>query len=83
MSAWTTVQYPTSRIYEAECTTDGLDCTAASGSMRSIGDVGAWTKAHCQETGHTRFLRIFSDHAIVQCEGHPLSPRSAARTLQQ
>ncbi|MGW7001842.1 DUF7848 domain-containing protein [Streptomyces sp. NPDC054933] len=73
---WTIHRDPTALpIYEAECVTgETADCCAASGSKHSIGEVGEWMETHLKETGHTRYLRIFSDCAIMQRESAPLEP---------
>jgi hypothetical protein len=53
--------------YEAECVTGEVgDCAGESGPHRAPGAVEAWMRAHTQTTGHRRYLRIFSDYAVLQ-----------------
>lgn len=70
---WTTRQDPTAfPTYEAKCVTgDETDCGAESGPKLRPQDVETWMDGHLRDTGHTRYLRVFSDYAITQREGEP------------
>lgn len=56
-----------SPTYEAECASgDAVECGAESGPHHGPGPVEEWMRGHAQDTGHRRYLRIYSDYAIMR-----------------
>lgn len=55
-------------VYEAECVSSGesAECGAESGPHRDPEPVGEWMREHTRDTGHLRYLRVFSDYALVR-----------------
>ncbi|MCB5910824.1 DUF7848 domain-containing protein [Streptomyces pinistramenti] len=53
--------------YEAECISgDVIECGEDSGPHHDPEPVEEWMRKHTQDTGHARYLRIFSDCAVIQ-----------------
>lgn len=57
-------------LYEAECVSgEANGCGAESGPQHGPGPVGEWMRQHARETGHRRYLRIFSDYVVMRSQG--------------
>jgi hypothetical protein len=58
--------------YEAECVSgDVIECGAESGPHHDPQPVEEWMRRHTQDAGHRRFLRIFSDYAVLRPPAEP------------
>lgn len=64
--------------YEAECVAgEVLECGAESGPHHGPEPVDEWMRKHTQDTGHRRYLRLFSDYAVMQPPKEPGEPLRA------
>ncbi|WP_208882384.1 hypothetical protein [Streptomyces armeniacus] len=55
----------TEPTYEAECASGEITCCESSGAHRHTEPVEVWMRQHAADTGHRRYLRLFSDYAVV------------------
>ncbi|SCK50766.1 hypothetical protein [Streptomyces sp. WMMB 322] len=57
-------------VYEAECVSgEATECRAESGPQHDPEPVEEWMRKHTQGTGHRRYLRAFSDYAVMRPKG--------------